>query len=123
MSGHWRVAALLIAAGCGEKGAVRPADIAPPASADELALRVSDSVAVWFTSGRADTSADGRACLERVMEIRAGAHVVPVPLLYTGEVPTIANDSTLQVHIWRHCVPADLYRVNLRTGQPTRVGA
>jgi hypothetical protein len=74
-------------------------------------------------SGRADTSADGRACLERVMEIRAGGRAVPVPLLYTGEVPTIANDSTLQVHIWRHCAPADLYRVNLRTGQPTRVGA
>jgi len=108
---------------CGDKHAAKPAEAAASAPVAELALKVSDSVAVWFTSGRADTSADGRACLERVMEIRAGAHVVPVPLLYTGEVPTITNDSTLQVHIWRHCVPADLYRVNLRTGQPTRVGA
>jgi len=57
------------------------------------------------------------------MEIRAGRRVVPIPLLYTGEIPTITDDSTLQVHIWRHCVPADLYRVNLRTGQPTRARA
>ena len=115
--------ASLALAGCGEKEAARPVPSALSTPAGELALKMSDSVAVWFMSARADTSADGTPCLERVMEIRAGRRVVPVPLLYTGEVPTIANDSTLQVHIWRHCAPADLYRVNLRTGQPTRVGA
>jgi hypothetical protein len=57
------------------------------------------------------------------MEIRAGGRAIPIPLLYTGETPTITNDSTLQVHIWRHCMPADLYRVHLRTGQPTRAGS
>jgi hypothetical protein len=88
----------------------------------DIALQVSDTVAVWFTSARADTSAAGTACRERVMEIRSGPRVVPVPLLYTGESPTMASDSTIQVHIWRHCAPADLYRVHLRTGQPTRVG-
>ena len=92
----------------------------PPAA--ELALQVSDSVAIWFTRARADTSAEGRECLERVMEIRVRERTIPVPLLYTGEVPTITTDSTVQVHIWRHCVPDDLYRVNLRTGQPMRVG-
>ena len=117
------VAAFVIAAGWGEKGSVRPVESVAtvPLPAAVLALQVSDSVAVWFTSARADTSAEGRACLERVMEIRAGTQVVPVPLLYTGENPIPNNDSTIQVHIWRHCVAADLYRVHLRTGQPTRV--
>lgn len=116
--------AVLALAGCGDKAPERPAEpasaIAQPGA--QLALQVSDSVAIWFTSARADTSADGKACRERVMEIRLHDRTVPVPLLYTGEVPTIATDSTVHVHIWRHCVPDDLYRVNLRTGQPTRVG-
>lgn len=117
------VGCLLFVAGCGDKRSTQLADVAPGvAKAEELALKVSDSVAVWFTNSRPDTAADGRACVERVMEIRAGSRVVPVPLLYTGETPTIRNDSTIQVHIWRHCVPADLYRVHLRTGQPTRAG-
>jgi hypothetical protein len=87
----------------------------------ERALQVSDSVSLWFTSARVDTSADGKECRERVMEIRIRDRTVPVPLLYTGEVPALATDSTVHVHVWRHCVPADLYRVNLKTGQPTRV--
>jgi hypothetical protein len=115
--------ALVMVAGCSEKDTAKPVEAVPVAPAAELALNVSDSVAVWFTSARADTAADGTACQERVMEIRAGSRVVPIPLLYTGEVPTIADDSTLQVHIWRHCVPADLYRVNIHSGQPTRAGA
>jgi len=93
-----------------------------PAAAPVLALQVDDTTSVWFASGRADTGAAGAPCLERVMEIRAGARVIPIPLLYSGESPTPVNDSTIQVHIWRHCVPADLYRVHLSTGQPTRVG-
>lgn len=117
--------ASLLLHGCGEKGSSRPADVTPVATRepeDELALRVSDSVVVWYTGSRADTAADGTACRERVMEVRAGARTIPIPLLYTAEVPTIANDSTLQVHIWRHCAQSDLYRVHLRTGQPTRAG-
>ena len=117
--------AVLTLAGCGDKVPSRAADspsaAAPPAA--ELALQVSDSVAIWFTRARADTSADGSECRERVMEIRVRERAIPVPLLYTGEVPTITTDSTVQVHIWRHCEPDALYRVNLRTGQPTRVGA
>lgn len=113
---------LAILAGCGEKAAVTPDTPArAPVPAAELALRVTDSVTVWFTSGRADTSASGAACQERVMEIRSGAKAVPVPLLYTGETPVLTSDTTMQVHLWRHCEAADLYRVHLRTGQPTRV--
>jgi hypothetical protein len=108
--------------GCGRRDAAPPVEGPPSVAMAELALQVSDTIAVWFTSARADTAADGTACRERVMEIRSGRRVVPVPLLYTSESPTITSDSTLQVHIWLHCVPADLYRVHLRTGQPTRVG-
>lgn len=116
--------ALLAVVACGRKEASQPArsDAPPPVVAAELALQVSDSVAIWFTSARTDTSAEGATCRERVMEIRAGDRTIPVPLLYTGEVPTLTTDSTVQVHLWRHCVPADLYRVNLKTGQPTRTG-
>ena len=119
--------ATLVVSACGDKGTSRVAE-APgvtevEAPAPELALRVSESVTVWYTGARADTAADGRTCIERVMEIRTGTRVVPVPLLYTAEIPTLANDTTIEVRIWRHCVPADRYRVHLRTGQPTRTGS
>ncbi len=118
--GGWLSLGLLVATGCGDKGVVKPVGVVASAPVAELALKISDTVAVWFTRARADTSADGAECLERVMEIRSGSEVVPIPLLYTGETPTITSDSTMQVHIWRHCAPTDLYRVNLKTGQPTR---
>ena len=116
--------AVLILAGCGDRPPARSADPAAvdAPTADELAVQVSDSVSVWFTSARTDTSAEGTDCRERTMEIRDHDRTVPVPLLYTAERPRITSDSTFEVHIWRHCVPADLYRVNLMTGQPTRVG-
>ena len=117
--------AVLTLAGCGDRAPARssgPAAVDAPTAGD-LALEVSDSVSIWFTSARSDTSAEGKECRERVMEIRAHDRTIPVPLLYTGELPHITSDSTVEVHVWRHCVPADLYRVNLRTGQPTRAGA
>jgi hypothetical protein len=115
----------MVLGGCTGKDSARALPPSPAGSTSqeaELALRVSDTVTVWFTSARADTAADGRGCLERVMEIRSGTRLVPVPLLYTGEAPRLTSDSTFQVHIWIHCAPADLYRVHLRTGQPTRAG-
>ena len=118
------VIALLAVTACSRRDEARPfPPVTATSTAAELALRVSDSVAIWFTSARVDTSASGSECRERVMEIRVRDRTIPVPLLYTGETPTITTDSTVQVHLWRHCVPADLYRVNLKTGQPTRAGA
>ena len=116
--------AVLSLAGCGDRAPARSPDpaVAVAPTAGELALQVSDSVSIWFTSARTDTSAEGKDCRERVMEIRDHDRTIPVPLLYTAEPPRITSDSTFEVHIWRHCVPADLYRVNLRTGQPTRAG-
>ena len=116
--------AVLVLAGCGDRAPARSADPVDvvASKADELALQVSESVSVWFTSARTDTSAEGTECRERVMEIRDHDRTIPVPLLYTAGLPRITSDSTFDVHIWRHCVPADLYRVNMITGQPTRVG-
>jgi hypothetical protein len=115
--------AVLTLAGCGDRAPARSSDAAAVApTAGELALQVSDSVSIWFTSARTDTSADGMECRERTMEIRVHGRTIPVPLLYTAELPRITSDSTIEAHVWRHCVPADLYRVNLKTGQPTRAG-
>ena len=43
-----------------------------------------------------------------------------VPLLYTGEGPTLVNDSTMRAMLWNHCRPVAPYRVDLRTGRPVR---
>src|SRR5262245_43446709 len=110
---HW--AMLLMLAACG-KGEARPEvpsrgteDVPAPApqgptpaeldtmhrtpapgnAAATLALQVNDSVAIWYTGSRADTSEAGKPCVERVMEIRRGARTIPIPLLYTGEVPVL----------------------------------
>lgn len=121
---HRAALGALLLAGCVARERTPPAAAKPPAAETaELALHVSDSVAIWYTGARADTSADGTACRERVMEIRTRDRSIPIPLLYTGEVPVLTSDSTIEVHLWRHCVPADLYRVNLRSGHPTKAGA
>jgi hypothetical protein len=99
---------------------VHPAS-APRTPEATLALRINDSVSVWYAGSRADTSAAGKPCVERVMEIRNRDQVIPVPLLYTGEVPVLMRGYGMRVHLWRHCAPTDLYRVNLQTGQPLKV--
>ncbi len=122
-------AALVLAsclAACGGAPPAKPAvatDSAPPvpAFADSLALEAPGGVQVWFTQGRTGRRADGTTCAERVMEVRRDGKAVPVPLLYTGEVPVLVNDSTMQAHIWLDCTPGNLYAVNLRTGWPTFV--
>ncbi|MDX2193147.1 MAG: hypothetical protein NW201_07325 [Gemmatimonadales bacterium] len=87
---------------------------------DSLALAVPGG-AVWFTAGRDARAPSGAPCVERVMEIRRGAQRTAIPLLYTGETPRLVNDSTIEAHIWLHCTPGNLYRVNLRTGFPVHV--
>lgn len=95
---------------------------APPASsADSLALSLASGISIWFTSARPDSDGTGRPCVERVMEIRHDSLRVPIPLLYTGAVPTRVNDSTVAADLWLHCRATDRYLVNLRTGRPTRV--
>jgi hypothetical protein len=103
--------------------AAAPADSASPDSLarDSLALAAPGGASLWFTARRNARDAAGRACIERAVELRRGDERHLVPLLYTGEAPTLANDSTAHVHLWRDCRAGDLYAVSLRTGRPTRV--
>jgi hypothetical protein len=111
----------LLVSGC------RPGQRTPPASsgaaikpADSLALSDRGRVEVWFTLARTARGSDGRECLERGLEIRRAETRVPVPLLYTGETPTLLDDTTIRAVLWTHCKPVDPYLVDLRTGRPVR---
>lgn len=95
-----------------------PATAPAPPPADSLALAVPGGVEVWYIGSRPAKDSAGTPCVERAMEIRRDGSRVPIPLLYTGEAPTLANDSTLRAHLWLHCRPGRLYEVNLRTGRP-----
>jgi hypothetical protein len=118
---------LMLLAGAGCRGDGRgqapppgdPTGDAPPA--DSLALRTGTGAEVWFTGSRPAHDSTGVPCTERVMEIRAGDRRTRIPLLYTGAPPHLVNDSTIEAAIWLHCRPGAVYRVNLRTGQPTRL--
>jgi hypothetical protein len=105
----------------------RPDQRKPPANsgaaiepADSLALSDRGRVEVWFTLARTAHGSDGKQCLERGLEIRRDGRRVPVPLLYTGETPTLLNDTTIRAVLWTHCKPVDPYLVDLRTGRPVR---
>lgn len=98
-----------------------PAVPAQAAPADTLVLTAPGGTEVWFVQGREGRDSTGATCRERTMQLRRDGRRIPVPLLYTGEAPTMVNDSTLRAHIWLACRPGNLYDVNLRTGWPTRV--
>jgi len=123
----WFVAVMLTtsSAGCGDEPP--PADAATPSGrpaatlVDSLVLTAPGGAEVWFTDGRAAQDSLGAACSERVLEIRTARDTVAVPLLYTGEAPTLENDSTLRARVWLDCQAGALYHVNLRTGRPSRV--
>lgn len=113
--------ALALGLGCSERPTPAAAPPSPPARVpDSLALHLRDGLEVWFTDSRAAADSAGHPCLERVMEIRRDSAVTRIPLLYTGERPRQVDDSTIEVPIWLHCRPGNVYRVNLRTGQPLR---
>lgn len=123
-------AALLagLTAGCGPKDAAPPAGMgAADSSAAELAAPADSLVAtapggveIWFTLAREGKAADGSTCTDRTIEIRRGATRVPVPLLYTGTVPEIVNDTTMRARLSTNCAPTDAYLVDLRSGRPVR---
>ena len=97
------------------------APVEPPRPAESLALPVTANVSVWFGDGRDDHDESGTACRERLLVIHRDSSRTAVPLLYTGTVPTLINDSTIEAELWLHCKAMDRYRVNLSTGQPLRV--
>ena len=55
------------------------------------------------------------------MQIRRAEQQIAVPLLYTGSIPRLVDDSTIEAAIWLNCRPGNVYQVDLRTGQPVRV--
>ena len=89
----------------------------PPES---LATSTRSGVEIWFTLSRPARSDEGKSCVERGLEIRRQGRRFPVPLLYTGEAPTVVNDSTMRAMLWTNCRPVTAYRVDLRTGRPVR---
>lgn len=91
-----------------------------PAAADSLVATAPGGVEIWFTLSREATATDGTRCTDRAIEIRRGDTRVPVPLLYTGAVPEIVNDTTMRARLSNSCVPGDTYLVDLRTGRPVR---
>lgn len=98
-------------------GAAGVKDSAP---ADSLVLTAPGGVEVWYTLSRTATAPTGVHCVDRTLEIRRGGTRVPVPLLYTGTVPELVNDSTIRARLSDRCSPGDAYLVDLRSGQPVR---
>jgi len=87
---------------------------------DSLATSTRSGVEVWFTLSRPARSSEGQSCVERGLEIRRDGRRLPIPLLYTGEAPTVVNDSTIRAMLWTDCRPVTPYRVDLQTGRPVR---
>ena len=87
---------------------------------DSLATSTRSGVEIWFTLSRPAGSSEGQSCVERGLEIRRDGRRFPIPLLYTGEAPTVVNDSTIRAMLWTNCRPVTPYRVDLRTGRPVR---
>ena len=87
---------------------------------DSLATSTRSGVEIWFRLSRPARSDEGDSCVERGLEIRRQGRRLPVPLLYTGETPTVLNDSTMRAMLWTNCRPVTAYRVDLRTGRPVR---
>jgi hypothetical protein len=112
--------AAVLVSGCRPEARPAPENSgAIPRPADSLAV-ARGGVEVWFTLARTAQGSDGEPCLERGLEIRQAGHRTPVPLLYTGETPTLLNDTTMRAILWTQCKPLDPYLVDLRTGRPVR---
>lgn len=116
-------AAFLGGLACAERpAAAAPAqDATPAAPPDSLVARAAGGTEIWFTLARGD-SGGGTTCTSRTIEIRRGATRIPVPLLYTGTIPEVVNDTTLRASLSSGCRPGDSYLVDLRTGRPVREG-
>lgn len=114
----------LLAACAGEPPASQPATTgttaAAPVAADSM-VGQSGPFKFWFTLRRTAADSAGNACVERGLEIRTDSSRRLVPLLYTREAPVPESDTTVLVHLSDSCIPGDLYRVNLHSGQPVRV--
>ena len=91
------------------------------APADSLVLQGPDGVEVWFTLAREATAPGGESCLERALEVRAGAERRGVPLLYTREAPTLLDDGAMRAVLYNNCTAGAAYRVDFATVSPRRI--
>jgi hypothetical protein len=96
------------------------ADSLAPQPTPQLVLRASGGSEVWFGDARESRDSAGAPCTERTLEIRGPAGRRIVPLLYTLDTPTVLDDSTIRARLYTDCRPGRFYRVNLRTGLPSR---
>ena len=96
------------------------ADSAPAQPAAQLILTAAGGAEVWFGDARHSRDSAGTPCTERTLEIRGPAGRRIVPLLYTLDTPTVLDDSTIRARLYTNCRPGPAYRVDLRTGLPTR---
>jgi hypothetical protein len=121
-AGLWRTSASIvfaIATACDGTDRVngdRPASRTQPV--DSLAVSTSTGVEIWYRLSRTGTAADGSTCVERGLELRRAGKRIQVPLLYTGDTPTLLDDSTMRAVLWTNCRPVAVYRVDLRNGRP-----
>jgi hypothetical protein len=76
---------------------------------------------VWLAEGREARDSAGAECFERSVEIRRGALVTKVPLLFTTKRPTVLNRNSIRAELTRDCRVVGVYRVDLATGRPTRL--
>jgi hypothetical protein len=97
-----------------------PPDFVADPPSDSLVLATGAGVEVWYGLSRSARGPDGSPCVERGLEIRRGERRIQVPLLYTGETPTLLNDSTMRAVLWTNCRPGDVYVVDLTNGRPVR---
>lgn len=112
----------LVSVACGRSRDERPDSTASaePAPTDSLVATAPGGAEIWFTLARKDQAPDGRDCVDRAIEIRRNGSRVTVPLLYTGKVPEVVNDTTLRAWLSDRCAPGDAYLVDLRSGRPVR---
>ena len=97
-----------------------PPDHVADLPSDSLVLATGSGVEVWYGLARSARGPDGSPCVERGLEIRRGQRRIQVPLLYTGEIPTLLNDSTMRAVLWSNCRPGNAYLVDLTNGRPVR---
>jgi hypothetical protein len=111
---------LLSCAGSGSEGAATQDSTTTGVLPDSLASTAPGGVEIWFTLARPGRTPEGTPCIDRAVEIRHGATRTPVPLLYTGEVPRIVNESTARAILYTRCRAGEAYLVDLRSGRPIR---
>lgn len=81
---------------------------------------LADRTEVWLIPGRVARSASGTPCLERGIQLRKGPLKITVPLLFTSAPPEEV-DGMLVAVISNDCVLGDRYRIDVATGQPTKL--